>query len=656
MTTKPFILGTAGHIDHGKSSLVRVLTEIDPDRLPEEKKRGMTIELGFAHLTLDAPDCTYEVGVVDVPGHSDFIKNMVAGASAIDGVILVVAADDGWMPQTEEHLQILEYLGTTRAVIALTKADLSDDPEFAAEIVRDDLINSRFANAPIIPVSSITGQGIAELRAALVDMIAAAPDKQDRGKPRLPVDRAFSPKGVGTVVTGTLTGGALHAPGDVLLTPAGIVGNVRQLQNHSQKVETALPSTRTAANLSDIPLAITGKPGAERGQTLTLPRFPATTDTIDVLISRSDREHSATGSGVRLAHLKHLQVHHAGAMQRARLVLDVSVQRQIELGQSAIAQLRFDEPIHAFADDRFLIRDGSQRHTIAGGIILNPFGNRRWFHKSDYQQMLATRHEASAAGEISPNVMVRSLIRHDRIIADRKVLDYAPYSDDELRTAIDKLVVEGIVMKSSDRLIDREWWDQVAGKAVEEVRAFHAAKPELVGMPVLKLQKALGRSAGDDRIFHALLDHLESVGIVRSATIVRHKEHKPALPEALRSVHQTIQSTLEANPLDPPTKKQLASDPKSEKVLRFMIQTGELIDLDEKLVISPAGLAKIREAVIAHINAYGPSRASNLKTAAGISRKIMMPALEYLDAEKTTIRDGDFRTLGSSTSQKVTDA
>ncbi|QQL44367.1 selenocysteine-specific translation elongation factor [Sulfuriroseicoccus oceanibius] len=646
--SRRFILGTAGHIDHGKSSLVRALTNVDPDRLPEEKRRGMTIELGFAHLTLDdSAGDQIEVGIVDVPGHADFIKNMVAGAAAIDGVLLVVAADDGWMPQSEEHLQILEYLGVRRAVIALTKADLSEDPEFAVEMLRDDLQDSHFAESPIIPVSSTTGAGIATLRDELVRMIESAPLPRDTGKPRLPIDRAFSPTGVGTVVTGTLTRGTLSVGDPVILTPAGTEGSIRGIQNHNASVPAAEASMRTAINLSDIALASSvGKRGAARGQTLTTPRFATTTDTLDVVISRTARHHiSASDREVKLGHLGHVHIHHAGSLHRARLVLDVSVQRQIEPGQSAIAQLRFNEPIHAFAGDRFLVRDGSQQHTIAGGEVLHPFGNRRWFHKEEYQHFLAQRVENRDDHGVTAETLVETLVHHDKIISDPSVLDYTDRSDAELNAAIDALESNGIALRTPNGIVDQQWWQKVAAKAEAEVDAFHEAKPELPGIPVLKLQKALGRAAGDDRIFHSLLRHLSTAGIERTGVNVHRAGYTPQLPPAIQPIAEKILQQLDTDPINPPTKKELATAPNEIKALSFLIRQGNVIELDDKCVISTAGYAQIKQAVVAFIEAQGPARAADLKTAAGTTRKIMMPALERLDADGITARDGDFRHL-----------
>src|ERR1051326_3261901 len=253
---RSFIVATAGHVDHGKSALVKALTGIDPDRLPEEKARGITIDLGFAHLELPATvhhqPSTVHLGIIDVPGHEDFVKNMVTGVGATDLALFVVAADDGWMPQTEEHLQILSYLGVSRAVVALTKIDLAENQQATTASLREQLAGSPFARAPIVPTSVLDGRGLADLKTALGGVLADAPPSPDIGKPRLSVDRVFTLRGIGTVVTGTLTGGSLRRGQPVVIQPSGIATRIRAAQNHNRDVDVSGPGTRTALNLPDV--------------------------------------------------------------------------------------------------------------------------------------------------------------------------------------------------------------------------------------------------------------------------------------------------------------------------------------------------------------------------------------------------------------------
>src|SRR5260221_5181267 len=344
MAMRSFILATAGHVDHGKSSVVKALTGIDPDRLPEEKARGITIDLGFAHLELappadvvksdtdlprpdqgasqlggagaagSAPDpsagsARYHLGIVDVPRHEDFVKNMVAGVGSIDLALFVVAADDGWMPHTEEHLQILSYLGVDRAVIALTKIDLIQDERSTVEAIRDKLRNSPFADAPIVPTSIITGRGFDGLKFALAQVLAGTPPPRNIGKPRLPVDRVFTLRGIGTVVTGTLTGGTLQCGQSVAIQPSGKVARIRNIQSHNRDVDVGVPARRTALNLPD--LSVWGD--IRRGDVVTLAELGRPSEILDVLLEISPRANHSFKDGA------HIRVHHGCANVRGKV-------------------------------------------------------------------------------------------------------------------------------------------------------------------------------------------------------------------------------------------------------------------------------------------------------------------------------------------------
>ncbi len=295
MSDRHYIVGTAGHIDHGKSSLIEALTGTDPDRLPEEKARGMTIELGFAQLQVPSPTNPQEnlaIGVIDVPGHADFVKNMVAGVGSLDLAIFIVAADDGWMPQTEEHYQILQYLNVKNAIVALTKMDLAEDLDMVMEDVKENLIDGPWEDAPIVPVSSITGEGIEDLRRKIAEVLSQCPPVRDCGKPRLPVDRAFSLKGIGTVVTGTLIDGSISVGQDLVIQPEGVTAHIRTAQSHNSSVTVVPPGSRTALNLSGVAVRdpkSTDKALVGRGDILTLHELGTSALAIDVVISKSQR-------------------------------------------------------------------------------------------------------------------------------------------------------------------------------------------------------------------------------------------------------------------------------------------------------------------------------------------------------------------------------
>ena len=309
-----FILATAGHVDHGKSALVEALTGIDPDRLPEEKARGITIDLGFAHLellsTLNPQPSTIHLGIVDVPGHEDFVKNMVAGVGSIDLALFVVAADDGCMPQSEEHLQILSYLNVRRAVVALTKIDLAVDEKAVTAQLREQLAASPFAQAPIVPTSVVSGRGLDELKTTLARVLSQTPLPRDIGKPRLPVDRVFTLRGIGTVVTGTLTGGTLRRGQTVVIQPSGMTTRIRSLQNHNRDAEISGPGTRTALNLPDVEGSPTAA-GIRRGDAITLPELGGPVNALDVTLEKSARLIGSNAAAARpLKDGSLVRVHH----------------------------------------------------------------------------------------------------------------------------------------------------------------------------------------------------------------------------------------------------------------------------------------------------------------------------------------------------------
>jgi len=361
------VIGTAGHVDHGKSTLVQALTGIDPDRLAEEKARAMTIDLGFAWLTL--PDGE-TVGVVDVPGHIDFIKNMLAGVGGIDAALLVIAADEGVMPQTSEHLAILDLLQVRHGVVALTKIDLvAADPDWL-ELVQADvaqtLEGSSLAGAPIVPLSARSGQGLDQLRETLQQTLRRTPERRNIGRPRLPVDRVFTVAGFGAVVTGTLSDGELALGQEVEIVPAGLRARVRGLQSHKQKLERATPGSRVAVNLSGV-----SKEQVARGNVVALPGSLAPTTLIDVHL-RTVR----SGLGKPLRHNQPVDFFCGAAEAPARTrLLDAEA---LEAGQEGWVQLRLETPVAVQRGDRFILRQASPSRTLGGGVVVNPYPGRRW--------------------------------------------------------------------------------------------------------------------------------------------------------------------------------------------------------------------------------------------------------------------------------------
>ena len=633
-----FIVATAGHVDHGKSALVRVLTGTDPDRLPEEKARGITIDLGFAQLALPGLD----LGIVDVPGHEDFVKNMVAGVGAVDVALFVVAADDGWMPQTEEHLEILTYLGVTRAVVALTKIDLADDESAVVSAVRAGLRRSPFEDALIVPTSVISQRGIVELKDALARVLADAPAPPDIGKPRLPIDRVFSLRGVGTVVTGTLTGGALPCGQAVAAQPSGRAGQIRSVQNHGHATAAAVPGTRTALNIPDF--AATGDAAVARGEVITLPGpgGVASGVTLDVSLTRSAREtFSRPAQPPKLRDGTSVRVHHGSAHWTAR----VSLLERGELapGGRTIARLRCDRPVFAFAGDRFIVRDGSGRATLAGGVVLDPDASpRRSFRRAAQRRFLERR----AAAPADPVEAVAALLERDHAVQRAEILRKSTFSAPEIADAVRRLVAAGSARDAGEWVADAVWWQSRRQRAADLIDAAHREHPEHIGPKLSGLRAALGRGLPAAELFDSLAADLAARGeFVRAGTSIRRAAHRPRLPAALQIAGDRLRAALAAKPFEPPSRQELAPDGASRQALRFLFDTGEALELGPDLVLLEESFRRMKTIIVRSLRAAGPATTSELRQILGTTRRVLVPLLERLDREGVTRREDDRRAL-----------
>ena len=644
MFLRPYIIGTAGHIDHGKSSLVLALTGTDPDRLPEEKARGMTIDLGFAHLDIADPGdpaTTYSLGIIDVPGHADFVKNMVAGVGSIDVALFVVAADDGWMPQTEEHLQILTYLGVTRAVVALTKSDLVEDPDFAAEVLRESLAGTPFAAAPIVPVAAPKGRGLTELKAALAAVLRDTPSPADIGKPRLPVDRTFSPQGIGTVVTGTLNGGTFQRGQEAVVQPSGLKTHLRNLQSHSSNVETAQPGMRTAVNLADIAIADReDRAGVQRGDIITLESLGSASDTRDVVLEKSLRE--VPGSPMATKPLRNGQKvmwHHGGSAHEARIYFLGT--RSMEPGARVTGQLRFSSPVYAFTGDRFVLRDFARQATIAGGTVLDPDSSRALFRKPRNRAAL----EACAAAPDDPAALLAAKVQRDCALPRAAALLKSRFSQAEVDAAVAKLTAAKTIMADGAWLMDAGWWAERITECGDLIKAHHKAQPQLTGMDFAELSARATALLPDKRMLDVFIAGLTAAGFVRSGRHIRWGAHRASLPPALQAAGAKIRAALAVNLIEPPNPGEIAPGPVDRQALKFLLDTGEAIQLDEKAVLLIEGYEKLKNLITAHLEKAGQATASDLRVVTGTTRRILIPLLERLDREGVTRRAGDFRTL-----------
>ena len=646
MTEKHFILATAGHVDHGKSALVKALTGIDPDRLPEEKARQITIDLGFAELNVVGPEeQRFHIGIVDVPGHEDFVRNMIAGVGSIDLALLVVAADDGWMPQTEEHVQILNYLRVQRGVVALTKSDLGGI-DVVAEQIREKLRATPFVRTSIVPTSVRTGEGIENLKDALATELAAAEPQHDICKPRLFVDRAFTLRGIGTVVTGTLSGGSIRRSQDVFVQPGNVSARVRSIQNHGRNVEIAQPGMRTAINLPDLSI---GENGIQRGDIITVDSLGSPQATIDVLLERSSRLKRNSPAARPIKNGSSVQVHFGTGRIAAKITL--LDQPAVGAGQSAIARLRLDSPIVALVGDRFVIRDSSEQNTIAGGTVLDPDADRANFRSPAQIQFL--RGRATATHDV--DVCVRSQLQRDRYTDSKTLLVKSNFSADEISEALSRLSHDGEIMLAGGIISSASYWHTLINSAAASIDRAHEENPERRGVDLSEFRTDL--EIESDKLFSAVILELTRNGFVRFENQIARVSHQPSLPLELLSVAENIRAALSAKRFDPPDRKGLSEDRNLQQALRFLIDKGEIVEITREIVVLREAAEQMQKTITEFLSEHGSATASQLRQKIGTTRRVIIPFLEYLDRTGVTRRIGDERVLAKkSAAAKLTDA
>jgi selenocysteine-specific elongation factor len=604
------VVATAGHVDHGKSSLLHRLTGMDPDRLEEEKRRGLTIDLGFAWTTLASGR---EIGFVDVPGHERFVRTMLAGVGPVRLVLFVVAADEGWKTQSEEHLAILDVLGVDGGVVALTKRDLVDDARLAAAAseVRERLAGSALDRSAIVACSSRTGEGLDELVGALDAMVAAAPPPAENGRPRLFVDRVFTIAGAGTVVTGTLIGGRLAVGEEVEAVPSGVRARVRSLQTHKRRIDVARPVSRVAVNLAAVE-----RTRLERG---------------DVLARRGDwRPTTVVEAWIRpvrgLAHAVTTRgafTFHAGASERGASIRLYGSSSMPTAG--TFARIRLSAPMVLDVHDPFVVRESGRRETVAGGTVLDPAPARR--PGADAVARLERRAGSSRGG--LPALLV----------AERGAV-----STDELASLTGLEAVPGIEPLG-------RWWvapavrDEVEGALARHLAAFHAANPAaegIAGTDVLAIAaRALraARAPEDRELADALVDDFVRAGVLaRGDRYVRLPSHSSAIADT--DVERVVAEVAKGGPT-PPTVAELRDGGFSRETIEAAVRTGALVRIAPDLVLSASFVARaveaVREAGDAGITVSGIRQRLNT------SRKYAVPLMEHLDRTGATRRAGDLR-------------
>ena len=622
VTTRHFIIATAGHVDHGKSALVKALTGSDPDRLPEEKKRQITIDLGFAALKLTAANGDkIHAGIIDVPGHEDFVRNMIAGLGSIDLALFVVAADDGWMPQSEEHLQILNYLGVQRAVIALTKSDLGRI-DVVGNQIRERLTGTPFTDSPIVPTSVRTGTGIEKLVNTLAIQLATTDCQRDIRKPRLFIDRVFTLRGIGTIVTGTLTGGCLRRGQQVVVYPTNHETRIRSIQSYDQEVEVAQPGMRTAINLPDLRVD-----QIKRGDVLTLLNHDAPSATLIVRVEKSPRLNGDKIVAHPLKNGSSMYVHHGASRVAGRIKFREN--GSLEAGKEKIARLKLASPIFAFIGDRFVVRDSSERHTIAGGIVLDPDGDK----------------ELLAVGVTLDNVdsLVRATLAQQGFARRENLLTKSRFSADEISEALTNLEKNGEIIVRRDIAADCEFWRQLRAQAIGLVDAAHNESPDRVGIDLGELRSAL--RIQEPELLESLVTDLCKGNFVRKGSVIRRTSHRPTLPIHVQPVQKRIREALAEQPFDPPSRKAIEVDPETRQVLRFLIENGDVTELAFDVLLLLESFERMKSQVAEFISKNGPSTVSQLRQALGTSRRVMVPLVERLDRDGVTQRAGDKRML-----------
>lgn len=593
------VIGTAGHIDHGKTSLVGALTGIDTDRLAEEKRRGISIDLGFAHLNLPGGE---RLSFIDVPGHERFIRNMLAGAAGIEAVVLVIAADESVKPQTREHFDICRLLHIRTGLIVLTKADLATPAQIEKTTQEARLLTcgSFLDGAPILPVSAVTGAGLDELKAELAKLAAHTSRRDASGLARLPVDRSFALKGFGTVVTGTLWSGTLHVGDTVRIHPSQAQARIRGLQRHGQAVETATAGDRTAVNLSGIEHA-----DIQRGFTVTSLNEWETASVLDVSLEWLPSFTAPTkATGLLLA------------IGTAELPVVLKPLRE------TFARLHLSHPVLALPEDRFVLRRPSPVMTVAGGTVIEAFPPRRLNRAKTYERL-------KVLAAASPLQRVELLVNESAHGLSLKQLQRVtglasiPQSPE-------------LVLVNGQHLVSKRWMEQRRQKLLDWLKDFHAKNPAQAGAPVAQARLGL-----DPVLLNALLSNFPVV-TVRADTVAL-AGHQPQVSNAAAQALAAMELLFRQAGFTPPTPAEVLVEKTARPVLETLVKSGKLVRVSNDLIFHADVLAHIRQSLAAHKGRR--FTVADFKSWTNISRKFAIPLLEYLDQQRVTRRDGEARVV-----------
>ena len=634
MAEKHIILGTAGHVDHGKTTLVKALTGTDTDRLAEEKKRGITIELGFAHLTLPGGQ---RLGVIDVPGHERFIKNMVAGVGGIDMVMLLVAADEGVMPQTREHFDVCKLLGIERGLVVISKSDMVDEDllELVTEEIAELVAGSFLEEAPVIPVSATAGTGIQDLLQALDKIAATVVEKPDSGAFRLPVDRAFVIKGFGTVVTGTALSGSLSLGDAVVLAPSGLKSRVRSLQAYGEEREQVFAGERTAVNLHGLE-----KSEIERGEVLARPESVIPTSMIDIFYT-----HLRSASSPLPPRSKMLIHSGSAALMGTVVVLNG---QELMPGDQAYVQVRMEKPSVMVFNDRVVMRSFARRETVGGGIVLNP--NPAKHRLKEYESLLVDFKllRAGKPGDVVTIMVKQAGVSGLQLYELRAFLNLSAKA---LGKVVDELLARRAIVRFDNErhiLIAGELFDLQAEKIVAMVLDYHRREPMREGMAKEEIRSRSGLSAS---LFNALLQRLiKTSKLVVDQDLVRDPEHRVHLAVDADKLKADLVSLYHKAGLNFPDYNSLADKLQAEsddikQIMTILVKEGSLLKVRDGIFLTPEHYEKMRTLVVDFLKENETMTTQEFKAKIGLSRKYIIPLFEYLDQRKVTARKGEARIL-----------
>ena len=631
------IIGTAGHVDHGKTALVGALTGMETDRLKEERERGMSIELGFAYF--DLPDNS-RAGIVDVPGHEKFIRSMLSGAYGMDIVLFVVDAKEGVQEQTLEHLAILDLLGISNGILVMTKSDLATADELAeaAEMTQEMLVGTSLEDIPTVSVSAITGAGIETLKQTIVEQVTLATKSEENdGIPRLYVDRVFTVQGFGVVVTGTLIGGSINREQRMVLLPQGDVVRVRGIQVHNEPASVAYAGQRTALNLSGM-----SAQDIQRGDVLCPIDYSQVTDNIDVSLQ-------VLSSFPRIIeHWSRFRAYLGTREIFCRLIL--LVDEAILPGDKVQVQLRLEQPILTFRGDRIIIRDFSAQHTVGGGEVINPFAPK---HKRFTPQTIATL----AAWEEADDAQIVNIVLANSetlCVPESFLYYYLPHSQTDVKAILDTLKAEGKIVRwvESGRqpiVSDAERTKTVKTQMVGALRAFHEAQPLLAGQNASQLRRKLSL---DEQSFERLANQLiKEHQLVKDGNLLRLASHEIQFSQEEETAKEKLEQLFLEVGMNTPTLNELSTllpeyTPKVlESTFYALLNLGRFVKIAENFFIHKARFEEISDALTTYLRENGTITVAEFRETAGTSRKYAVPFLEYCDTQNLTVRDGNIRRL-----------